>query len=50
MKPNVQTWAPCLRCFRGEADANNMLDSADRVQEQTQKQLLQVEVRCYTSV
>ena len=37
--PREQTWAPCLGCFRGKASSDDLLDSAERVQEQTQKPL-----------
>ena len=34
-----QTWAPCLGYFRGKASSDDLLDSAERVEEQTQKPL-----------
>ena len=35
----AQTWAPCLRCFSGKGNSDDLLDNSDRVEERIRKQI-----------
>ena len=38
MQSRIQAVVRCIGCFRGKANADDLLKSVDRVQEQTQKE------------